>query len=40
MSVKSQENTITRGIIGAVKIMHTESSFRSVSLQYLTNTTK
>lgn len=40
MSVKSQENTITRGIIEAVQIMHPESSFCSVGLQYLTNTTK
>lgn len=40
MFTKGQENIITRGIIGAVQIMHPESSFCSVSLQYLTNTTK
>lgn len=39
MLIKRQENTITRGIIGAVQIMHLESSFCSVRLQYLTNTT-
>lgn len=40
MLVKSQENKITRGIIGAVQIMHRESSFWSVSLKYLRNTAK
>lgn len=38
MSVKSQEITITKGIIGAVQIMHPECSLCRVSLQYLTNT--